>query len=409
LAYVLEYWPKSLPSFAGLPEAQQRSVRFTQSGMEYNMGWLVQAESPPGALFSKFKSSISSGQVESADIGFYFAHWLTDLAGAEPCPQEGCEKYVLKFPLKVLGAFLNSFPVVQELSEKTETEVYEQYLVWRWKSHQPALGPPPTGAGSIARLRLVVMAQGHSRKLLEAFKELPQSDQQVLSNELALTGCPGQSYNCDPDFVGMGPAFLVYYAPALMQKNAGVDPVGALGVLAEVMRRAREIWPLRESSNGETVTLRIDALKELEVAAIQEARLGDCWLLEKTSSVDAVVKKISFLDDDAKALFSATQRILTFCSMRTMDDSEQAAFDGTHGRVLAGIDCWTSERCGKTKSLFEIEVKERAALVEADQRPACKEEANEDIHVCNPSGTEYAVDEPCEEKSVNCSLCHKWL
>eukprot|EP00971_Amphidinium_carterae_P052998 1043926-Amphidinium_carterae.1 len=33
------------------------------------------------------------------------------------------------------------------------------------------------------------------------------------------------------------PAILVYYAPALMQKNFSTDPVGALTVLAEVFRQ----------------------------------------------------------------------------------------------------------------------------------------------------------------------------
>eukprot|EP00971_Amphidinium_carterae_P324698 6453116-Amphidinium_carterae.1 len=35
--------PNSLPSYHGLPVRQRDSVRFTQSKMEYNMGWLVQA------------------------------------------------------------------------------------------------------------------------------------------------------------------------------------------------------------------------------------------------------------------------------------------------------------------------------------------------------------------------------
>lgn len=41
------------------------------------------------------------------------------------CFEEGCEKFVLKFPQKVLSSFLTSFSIVQHLSTKTETEVYE--------------------------------------------------------------------------------------------------------------------------------------------------------------------------------------------------------------------------------------------------------------------------------------------
>ena len=53
LAYVLEYSPSVLPSFAALSREQQESIKFTQSKMEYNMGWLVQAEAPPGASSQK--------------------------------------------------------------------------------------------------------------------------------------------------------------------------------------------------------------------------------------------------------------------------------------------------------------------------------------------------------------------
>merc|ERR1719263_554594 len=100
------------------------------------MGWLVQAEAPPGALFSKFKEVITLGNSSHSDVSFYFVHWLTDLAGAEPCPQEGCEKFVLKFPQKVLSSFLSSFSIVQHLSDHSETEVLEDYLVWRWQHHE---------------------------------------------------------------------------------------------------------------------------------------------------------------------------------------------------------------------------------------------------------------------------------
>ena len=96
LGYVLEFFSDSLPSFAALPEAQKKSVRFTQSKMSFNHGWLVQAEAPPMALFGKFKEVILKESVRDADVAFYFVHWLTDLAGAEPTPLEGSEKFVLK-------------------------------------------------------------------------------------------------------------------------------------------------------------------------------------------------------------------------------------------------------------------------------------------------------------------------
>merc|ERR1712151_391116 len=58
LAYVLERMPEVLPSFAMLAQGQKRSVIFTQCKMDYNMGWLVQAEAPPSALFKSFRREI---------------------------------------------------------------------------------------------------------------------------------------------------------------------------------------------------------------------------------------------------------------------------------------------------------------------------------------------------------------
>ena len=44
-------------------------------------------------------------------------------------------------------------------------------------------------------------------------------------------GCPGQSYSCDDSREVRGPAILVYYAPALMQKAGRKNPYGALRLL----------------------------------------------------------------------------------------------------------------------------------------------------------------------------------
>jgi hypothetical protein len=196
LGYVLEMHPDVLPSFAGLPQKQKDSVAFTQCNMEYNMGWLVQAEAPPGALFRKFKSMIVKGNASASDIAFYFTHWLTDLAGAEPYPLEGCEKFVLKFPQKVLVSFLSSFRFVELLDTKTETAVFESYLTWRWDQYpSPGLGDLPSGKGSIARMRLAIMTQGSETQVLEAYEQLPEKDRDVLASELARTGCQGQLYN----------------------------------------------------------------------------------------------------------------------------------------------------------------------------------------------------------------------
>ena len=87
---------------------------------------------PAGPLFERFKAVICSGKARQADIAFYFLHWLTDLAGAEPTPLNGSDKFVLKFPRMVLSEFVQSFPIINLLATKSECEVYETYLIQRW-------------------------------------------------------------------------------------------------------------------------------------------------------------------------------------------------------------------------------------------------------------------------------------
>ena len=74
---------------------------------------LTQAEAPPGALFGQLKKLIDAQGLESSDVAFYFTHWLTDLAGAEPTPTRGCEKFVLRFPQPVLHKLISSMSLVQ--------------------------------------------------------------------------------------------------------------------------------------------------------------------------------------------------------------------------------------------------------------------------------------------------------
>jgi hypothetical protein len=289
LAYILEYHPTVLPSFAGLPKDQQESIKFTQSKMEYNMGWLVQAEAPPGALFRKFRRVVTSGQASPRDLAFYFTHWFTDLAGAEPFPQEGCEKFVLKFPKAVLNQFLLSFSIVQNISTGQEARVYEDYLVWRWDSHKPSLGPAPHGKGSIAKMRLVTMAQGDSVAVLQAIDRLPGEDREVLFDELSNVDIWNQNWVRE-ESEAKGPAILVYYAPALMQKASKEDPFKALMVLAEVLRQARVLWPLREEARSWWISVRVDQLKEQTLAEMGSPKDGKVWTIAKLTSREGAVQ-----------------------------------------------------------------------------------------------------------------------
>jgi len=279
---------------SGLSKAQQESIKFAHSKLDYNMGWLVQAEAPPGAIFRSFRNVIVSGQASMRDIAFYFVHWFADLAGAEPYPLQGCAKLVLKFPERVLMTFVDSFSVVWTLGvDRDETQVFEDYLIWRWANHEPPLGDPPTGRGSIAKMRLVLMAQGDSKEILRQFQQLPEEDQQVLSMEMAMTGCSNQYYQRDDlsqsKVAAKGPAILVYYSPALLQKSGRKDTRCTLIILAEIYRRARELWPLTSDDAERSVIVRIDALKDLEAEDILHADPGSSYILAKCSGLDGQV------------------------------------------------------------------------------------------------------------------------
>jgi len=258
--------------------------------MGFNNGWLVQGEAPPGALFSSFKQVIVQGGASESDISFYFVHWLTDLAGAEPYhdkPWPGSEKFVTKFPLKVLMAFLDSFAFIDHLASKSEVEVMENYLQDRWS----ALGPPaasfPDGC-ALAAMRLALMAQGFEAEAISALKQLPLRERNVLAMEMAITGHKLQFREAPAELRAQpaGPALLVYYAPALVQKAGPAQVDKALMLLAAVFRAARLLFPLDFSTSGLqcTVTIRIDTLKILTPEEIEAA---GAWHLRRTSATDA--------------------------------------------------------------------------------------------------------------------------
>jgi len=207
-------------------------------------------------------------------VAFYFVHWLTDLAGAEPSPLGGAEKFVLKFPHAVLDSFIRSFAVLNELAVQTETSVMEEYLVRTW-SEVTALGPPPVSEDGVAIMRLVLQAQTHDKQqaIIAAYNSLSADDKLVLRDEMARTGIAGQAFQRAPKFGSeSGPAFLVYYSPAFLRTMAPHHAFEALMLLTEVYRRARKLWPLtRTQGNAHAVTIRIDQLKELKLEAIQLA------------------------------------------------------------------------------------------------------------------------------------------
>jgi len=302
LSYVMDHFPELLPSFHALEAEEKRSVSFTQCQLCFNHGWLVQAEAPPGAIFTKFRELLirdHKSQIKPRDIALYFVHWLTDLSGAEPTPLGGCEKFVVKFPLPVLNSFLRSFEFVQKIAHQAETEVMEEYLLMRWNEHVPPLGAAPSGADAIAKMRLMCMAQMNAPQVLKAYALLSSEDQEVLNTEMARTGCMGQSFSSkySPKSVlssPMGPAILIYYGPAFLQNLGNDNATERLGILAEIYRCARELWPASIDQVKGSVIVRVDTIKALSTKEMLESmKKGEVWLLVKHNESEAFIERSS--------------------------------------------------------------------------------------------------------------------
>jgi len=302
LSYIMDHYPDMLPSYRDLHHEEKLSVQFTQCNLCFNHGWLVQAEAPPGAIFTAFRNALvrdHKGQIQQRDVAFYFVHWLTDLAGAEPTPLAGCEKFVTKFPLPVLNSFLRSFEFVEKITSHSETEVMEEYLKVRWAEACPSPGPQPTGDSAIAKMRLLCMAQINAVAIVKAFDQLVEEDREVLSLEMGRTGCACQGYSAGlvPQAASTrleGPAFLVYYGPAFLQSLGTDSPVGRLAILAEIYRCARTLWPASIAAVDVNVTIRIDVIKNMSLVELQEAtHVGDSWVILKHNEREAFVERSS--------------------------------------------------------------------------------------------------------------------
>lgn len=302
LSYLMDHYPDLLPSFRDLSPAEKRSVHFTQCNLSFNHGWFVQAEAPPGAVFTKLREALirdHKEQIGKQDVALYFVHWLTDLAGAEPTPLGGCEKFVVKFPLQVLNSFLRSIELVQKITDKTETEVMEEYLKVHWMEYEPSPGPLPAGDSAIARMRILCMAQAAAPAFMDAFDKLPNEDREILSIELSRTGTLCQSYSHalvprDVHESPAGPAFLVYYGPAFLQNLGNDCPIRRLSILAEVYRRARELWPLNVAKAAQNIIIRVDMIKSLTSSELQGAMAnGDVWLMLKHNESEAFIERSS--------------------------------------------------------------------------------------------------------------------
>ena len=122
---------------------------------------------------------------------------------------------------------------------------------------------------------------------------------EVLAFELALSGVEGQAYSGLGEEFVVGPAFIGYYSPAFLRKNA--DSLAharvALAVLADVYRAARRLWPMSAAHASSSVTLMLEQLKAPRLDDVSSAYgSGDCWLLARTTAESGTVERHPLAD-----------------------------------------------------------------------------------------------------------------
>lgn len=374
LSYVLEHFPELLPSYAGLDLQQRTGVLFTQAKMQFNHGWFVQAEAPPGAMLCKFKRVLESGAA-GQDIDLYFLHWVTDLAGAEATPLGGAEKLVLQFPRAVLASFLWSMPYLRRLKGCSETELVEQYLEARWAALMPKEAIP-SDRTAVALMRLAVMAQCEdASSVVEAFRSLGAADQKCLTTELSRTACQGQLFRRHA--VMGGPAFLVYYGPALLQRSNGSQKElrTALQTLCTILRGSRALWPMSLEAEGSSVTIMIGEIKSQpleEAIGNPGGSFRSVWILRAHNNQEGQVTLCRACDLNALYMENARFRILDLTPEAEEEDEEMV-----HALSLSiGRRGWlTAKPSDDGSGVIRVFTGGKRLLVFTDMSTECDDEA----------------------------------
>lgn len=191
--FMMEKYPHSLPSFEHLSVEQQRVCIFLRTRCELNPGWLIQAEAPPGKVFSQFKSVADLSGVTKADMSLYFVHWLTDMS-SQGQPLQGSETFVKRFPQSVLERFIHSWNVVSLLAIQNETQVYERFLHQSWDELKLPNMLHRGSVPSVALMRLSMHGQTEHEKLaiIDAYFKCPLEVRRVLIDEMGNPGVEGQ-------------------------------------------------------------------------------------------------------------------------------------------------------------------------------------------------------------------------
>ena len=181
LGYVLDFHADVLPSFAGLT-AQRSSGRCASRRARCSS--TTAGSSRRGAARRALRQ-VQGGDAPTASSPrrrLLLCALADRPRGCRPVAARGLQWLVLKFPQPVLGSFISSFSVVNELANKT-TLVFETYLEQIQQVAETAdLGPAPQGDDAIALMRLVVQAQMSDKQaaLVAAFNQLMPEDRRVL-------------------------------------------------------------------------------------------------------------------------------------------------------------------------------------------------------------------------------------
>ncbi|CAE7947164.1 MAP3K3 [Symbiodinium sp. KB8] len=316
LSYVLERYPKALPSFAGLSHEQQSSIKFAHCKLEYNMGWLVQAEAPPGALFSSFREVVLSGEAKGSQEVVKQCSGMQRFHRLSPS-----DLTVLSSELALTGTALCAHLVlyisevphgehhgVQRSSKFVFVDAFDVRCAAGWIEFSFFVG---------WWLRRIFTAYGGRFFLPERIWHL-------------MLVCLAKSR---------------YYAPALMQKAGRTAPFQAMHILAEVFRKARALWPLSSADADKTVVVRIDVLKDLEASAIVGTE--GIFVLSKNSARDGQVRTMS--PEELSRLDSKLNAVLAFgraCGLNLPGDDLVRTSLRAESRPRSKTPWWHGGRSG---------------------------------------------------------------
>ena len=330
LAYILERFPSCFPSYQQLLPQSQHAIRFVHARTELNPGWLVQAEAPPAALFSRFKHALLREGGMGADISLYFVHWIAELGATRARPLRGSETFVFRFPQHVLERFIFSFQYVGDLATQTETRVNERYLEARWEQDCSPFGlGREGGAGGVALMRLSVHMQQNAERLalVRAFRRAPADVVAMLAREMSLTGLAEQVYaGCDAA-EPQRPAIVVMYAPQFLRNMARRDDaLEGLCILAEVYRVMRTLWPRDGGGPPDgTVTARIEQLRDMTTEQIMGVYTGNLlygqgWFMSRRGQSESMVERLSLNEKRAEGAM-----LLAFWRLKNLGGEAAAA------------------------------------------------------------------------------------